>query len=458
MKRGFVLTVIAFILFTTLVFMVMQMRVERQKVSSWAQDMLVARKLLYTTDDISDDVRLAYGVRIARSGIALTFTDTLPANYSIDRNLRGYRDFLQQKYTSSELSVQFYNTSGSAIALDQMPTDLVVRPYNLTYHYADYGQHQLSLYCAPNGYCNNTDIRSVSFEFTLPNSNFTWLPTAGNASHYAWSPNSLNCSGQAACINFTLGITDSRGSKFSCPSSICNYSTFRSDQDSLLTVQMSPCWIDLRLGNNGITSINIRQSGNASASCNATLNSVISPTFPAQSYYLELPALVRVNDTNYNASRIYQLPGENISSRELTADVPSRVAYLDSECFNSDITGAYAGGSSYRYIYGVRFANVCTEKNIHITNITVSWVVNGGQHIEIVRINNTNVWHYDGSRGSPSGRQHSGTPIDILDWTIRPVTTIPLSYLRFQENMRNKNITLNLTFSDNSTSIVRVPT
>ncbi len=452
------LTLVAFILFVTLVNMVMQMRTDRARVSSWSQDMLVARKLLYVTDDVGEDVRFAYSVRTARSGIALTFTDTLPANYSIDRNLRGYRDFLQQKYLTPELALQFYNMTGSAIALDAMPTDLVVRPYNLTYHYPDYGQHQLSIYCAPNGYCNNTDIRSVSFAFTMPNSNFTYIPSSGNKSHYAWSPSALNCSGQPACINFTLAITDSRGYVFSCPSATCNYSTFRSDQASLLTVQMSPCWLDLTLGNSGIIQLKLRQPSDPNASCNATLNSTISPTFPSQSYYLELPGRVSVGDVNYNASRVYQLPGENISARELTETLPSRAAYLDSECFNSDTTNAYAGGSGYKYVYGVLFANICTEKNIHITNIKPSWVPNSSEKIEIVRINNTNVWNYDGSIGSPQGRQPSGTKLDMLDWTIGPVKTIPLTYLRFQQGMRNKNITLNLTFSDNSTAVVMVRT
>ena len=51
MRRGFVLTLVAFILFVTLVNMVMQMRTDRARVSSWSQDMLVARKLLYVTDE-----------------------------------------------------------------------------------------------------------------------------------------------------------------------------------------------------------------------------------------------------------------------------------------------------------------------------------------------------------------------------------------------------------------------
>jgi len=212
MRRGFILTLLTLVLFMILVQMAVQLRTERSRVSSWTQSMMVDRKMLYTTDDIAEEAKYIYGVRLERTGTRLAFYDTMPANYSIDRSLRGYRDFLLQKYLTADMSLQFYDRNRTAIDLTALDPSLITYPYNLTYRYGNNNKTVLSVYCAPSGPCRGADIESAELNYRFGSANFTWMPVAGNISHYNWNPRSLgNCTGDPKCINFTLKLTDAAG-------------------------------------------------------------------------------------------------------------------------------------------------------------------------------------------------------------------------------------------------------
>ena len=457
MRRGFILTLLSLVLFLMLVQAAVQVRTERLKSSGWAQTMMADRKILYASDDIAEDVKFAYGVRVVRSGSMLTFYDTLPANYSVDRSLRGYNDFVQDIYRTPDLGFQFYDDTGNLISLDQMPFELVVYPYNLTYHYLDFGKRVLEIYCAPSGPCEGTDINWVGFGYEFQNANFTWIPEPGNESYYNWAPNFLgDCEGDPNCINFTFTITDSQGYVFKCPSEMCNYTQFTSGEKSTLDVHMTPCWFEIRLGDDNIATLRLHEPNNPNVLCNAVVDATTTINFSSSEYYLNLPGSVRVTDVNYNFTRIFALPGENLSGREIGGELPPANG-TEAACFAYDADGVYAGGSASKYIYGLKIGNSCPAQNITIDQMMVSWLPDSNEKLEIVNINGTLVWVYNG-QGTPDGWQHSGVMLDIVDFKLPETTTVDVNYLRFQQGMNGKTLSIKFVFADGTTVTVPAST
>ena len=85
---------------------------------------------------------------------------------------------------------------------------------------------------------------------------------------------------------------------------------------------------------------------------------------------------------------------------------------------------------------------------------TISWVPDQNEKLEVVNINGTLVWVYNG-QGSPDGRQSSGVTLDIVDFTLPESTTVDVNYLRFQQSMNGKSISIRFIFTD--ASYVTVP-
>jgi|GEM_PF-3090142 len=455
-KKGFIFALLTLLLFTTLLALAINLRVDRGKVSSWAQDMIVTRKLLYTTDDIAEDVQFGLGTRVQRSGDTLIIYDHLPANFSLNTSLYGYDRFVKTMYLTPEMRVQFYDEAGNEISLNQMNPTIIIYPYNITYGYEDYGKRELSVNCQEE--CKNNLLNAVGLNFNLTDSNFTWNPVPGNESHYQWSPNFLyngTCSWDT-CINFSLVVRDSLGRSYTCPGPICNYNQFRTDKKSALSIQMTPCWLEVIFGNSedNIFLVRLHEPGNPDKECESDVNLETALDFPSSEYYLNLPGYVRVTDINYNASRVLLLPGENISARELRRSVEPP-NYTESECFVWDASNVWAGGSEDRYIYGFRMSNSCTGRFLTITKVNVSWTPNTGQQIEVVNINGTSYWAYNGA-GTPDGRQPSGTLLDMVDFSMYPLTSTNITYLRFASgnNMSGESFTIDFYFGDNTTKHV----
>ena len=453
-KKGFILALLTFVLFTILLALAINLRVDREKVSSWTQDMIVTRKLLYTTDDIAEDVRYALGVRIQRSGSELTIYDHLPANFSLNDSLYGYDKFVRTMYLTPEMRVQFYDEAGNEVSLNQINPEIIIYPYNLSYGYEDYGKRQLSVDCPDE--CTNSLLKEVNLVFNLTDSNFTWDPVPGNESYYQWAPNFLynNTCGWDTCINFSLIVRDSLGRNYTCPGPICGYNQFRTDKKSALSIQMVPCWMEIIFGNtdSNVFLVRLHEPGNPDKECEADVDLKTALDFPSSEYYLNLPGYVRVTDINYNTSRLLALPGENISARELrrSFEPPN---YTETECFVWDAGNVWVGGSGNRYIYGFRMSNSCTNKFITITKVNVSWSPDNGEKIEVVNINGTSYWAYNGA-GTPNGKQPSGTLLDMVDFSMYPLTLTNITYLRFANNMSGKSFAVDFYFGDNTTKHV----
>jgi len=448
-KRGFVLALLTLVLFMSLLALVVNLRTERGKVSSWTQDMMDTRKLLYTTDDVAEDVRYTFGFRVERTGDQLRIYDRLPANYSVSQALKGYNDFVKTKYITPDMQADFLDDGGNVMDLDEIAPVIIVYPYNITYQYPNYGKRELSVDCG-SGDCNNSLLNRLDLEFNLTDTDFTDAPVPGNESSFNWAPVNLyngDCTGDS-CINFSLVIRDRLGQVFTCPGPICNYTQFGLGSKSKLTIHAAPCWFSLRLADqdSNIFLVRMHEPGNENQNCSSNVTVITGMTFPSADFYLNLPGFIRVKDVNYNFTRTLNLPGENLSARSIDISNPAPEEN-QSECFNMDGDGAWAGGSSSRYVYGVQLSNTCDDRNIQVIKMNVSWVTDSSEQIEVVNINGTSYWVYNGA-GYPDGRQNSGTELDIVDYTILPSSTVNITYFRFKDSMLNKTFTVNFTLGD----------
>ena len=121
-------------------------------------------------------------------------------------------------------------------------------------------------------------------------------------------------------------------------------------------------------------------------------------------------------------------------------------AQADSLTIN--ITDASIGGGGNKELRDITIQNT-GGSNIVIDKITVTW--NNGNLIEEIKIEGTKVWKYDGSAGSPSGKQPSGTELNIVDYTIDSGNTDDIDKFKFDGSMTGATFNITFTMGDGST-------
>lgn len=109
-----------------------------------------------------------------------------------------------------------------------------------------------------------------------------------------------------------------------------------------------------------------------------------------------------------------------------------------------DTAVASIGGAGNKELQGITLTNTGST-TITIDTITATWT--NGQQINEITIDANSVWKHNGS-GSPSGRQSSGTELDIVNHTINPSTTSTLDAFAFQGDMTGDSFTILFTMSD----------
>lgn len=87
-------------------------------------------------------------------------------------------------------------------------------------------------------------------------------------------------------------------------------------------------------------------------------------------------------------------------------------------------------------------------QEVTIDQVMFTW--DNGEEIEQIFIDRDKAWSYGGP-GSPSGRQPSGTYIDVVDTVIQPYDTFDLHKVHFTDDMEDATLTLTLVFADGST-------
>lgn len=97
---------------------------------------------------------------------------------------------------------------------------------------------------------------------------------------------------------------------------------------------------------------------------------------------------------------------------------------------------------------GITLQNTNGFCDVTIDKIRTTW--SGGQLIDQVSIHGKKVWTSDGKNGSPSGKQTSGTDLNIYD-TIISSNSHNVDSFKFDGNMTGKTFSLTFTMSDGST-------
>lgn len=106
--------------------------------------------------------------------------------------------------------------------------------------------------------------------------------------------------------------------------------------------------------------------------------------------------------------------------------------------------------ANQRQLNGLVFSNTGTSAII-IDRITVSWT--NSQLIEQITFAGTDVWTRKGP-GTPTGRQPSGTEIDIQDFTISAGSTVSPTAFVFNGKMKGAVFDIIFTMKDGSQKIV----
>lgn len=110
-----------------------------------------------------------------------------------------------------------------------------------------------------------------------------------------------------------------------------------------------------------------------------------------------------------------------------------------------DISGAvYSGGKQLRQVY---FTNDGST-SVTIDKITMTW--DNEAEFDQLFMDTSKVWSSTGP-GTPSGEIHSGTLIDIQNFTLTPGSTAELNKGQFDQNMAGTTLTMTVTFTDGST-------
>lgn len=101
-----------------------------------------------------------------------------------------------------------------------------------------------------------------------------------------------------------------------------------------------------------------------------------------------------------------------------------------------DYSAANISGGN-KELQGITIENIGTD-DIIIEKVTVSWVVNTTSLIEEVVIDGSTLWKHNGT-GTPTGRQPSGTELDMDDYLLSPgAGVIPIDSFRFDSNMSSE--------------------
>ena len=304
--KGFMMTLITLALFMLLIGLVLSMQTSRSAVDNERTKLAATKKVLYTFDDIEEDVANISGVQIVRNGTNLTIFDRLPTVYNVTDTLGAYESFIRSEYDSPEMEVSFMDEGGNLINLSELQPEIIIMPTNLSYSYPNYGKRELKVECNSPP-CNNTEILQLNLVYNWTNASFDYAPESGNESKYNWAPDALGppCSG-STCINFTLVITDNMSQTYSCPGPICNYTQFDTTGKSKLDIHGNPCWLAVQLGDSSgdiFVQLRAHQPGNDDACDGTILATQTSFNFSVYNYVLNFPARLKVRDTNYNISK-----------------------------------------------------------------------------------------------------------------------------------------------------------
>jgi len=289
-KRGFMLTAVATILFMVLIETTLDYSKSSSSYSKRVSDMLVSEKLGYTFDDITEDITNITGLSITQQQADLIFRDSFPGAGITDR-LAHYEDFMRARYLTPDMEATFLNPADQPISLNSLSSQITVQPFNMTYKYTDFAKTDLFIQIP---YSQSTAIDFIWYNMSVTTGNFT------DFSKIKWTPKPKNCNvGDPGCIRIYIKVNDSINQEYI---STADFDAFdvTGDPGGHLNIDFSneSCKMEIWLGHYGSEDylMNLKVYG-------CQIKSEIGFTFNTTNFWLDFPTKLKVRDVNYNTSR-----------------------------------------------------------------------------------------------------------------------------------------------------------
>ncbi|MCX6775824.1 MAG: hypothetical protein NT130_03185 [Candidatus Micrarchaeota archaeon] len=294
MKKGFILTAIATVLFVLLINVAFQYSKSSSAYSQRVSEMIVSEKVGYIFDDITEDITNITGLSITQQGYNLIFTDSFPGNGISDR-LAYYEDFMRSYYLTPELEVTFLNPADQNISLNTLSSTITVEPFNMTYRYTDFAKTDLFIQIP---YSQSAAINFIWYNMSVTTGNFTDL------SKIKWDPKPKHCDlGDPGCIKVYIRVNDSINQEYI---STTDFDAFdpAGNPGGHLNIDFSneSCKMEIWLGHYSGEDylMNLRIFG-------CQVRSEMGFTFNSTNFWLDFPTKLKVRDLNYNTSKKDQI-------------------------------------------------------------------------------------------------------------------------------------------------------
>lgn len=296
MRRGFIFTLLTFILFSLLLSVALDVRQREIAGAQTSQRMLVAEKIINTFDDVSEGVTGVVQLYVAQNANNLTVGDSLPANTTIQNNLRAYDKFVKQYYAPQDLEVRFLNSNGAEMNLSATDPNsmLTVLPWGLKYGYPNYGKNELRI---SYGEANYTSVQQIRITLNVLNAWFNKTLSSTNCDT-DWNPLRSDC-GSDPCLNLNLTIIDVNGTTYNAPCTTFNLKFNSNLQIGFKNATATNMWIKVLIGKINAPSPNVLTIDLQNIYMNT--NTILS--FNTTSYSANLLSKLMVRDKNYNVSR-----------------------------------------------------------------------------------------------------------------------------------------------------------
>jgi len=288
MKKGFMLTALATILFMLLIDAAFQYSNSSSAYSKRISEMVVSEKVSYTFDDITDDITNITGLNIIQQESDLIFKDSFPGNGITDR-LAHYEDFMRNYYLTPDMQAVFLDPADNQISLNSLSSTITVQPFNMTYRYTDFAKTDLFIQIP---FSQSTAVQFIWYNMSVTTGNFSQ-----NVSDIKWTPDPKGCAqGDPGCIRFYMKVNDSAGNEYISPFNVFD-ATQRAGHLNLNFVNES-CWMEMWLGESVGEQylLNLRIH-------DCQVKTEIGFNFNTSNFWLEFPTKLRIRDVNYNTSK-----------------------------------------------------------------------------------------------------------------------------------------------------------
>ena len=289
-SKGFIITVLVFFAFASLLALSSDFSEYQYARASVFSDAFQASKVLYAWEDIKEDVTRITQLNITIEGKNATFDDVLPATIDILALLNNYSAFVNQYYVGGDLNVKYLDPIGVEIGLDNLPSQITIFPWGITYGYPDQAKRELNI---KSPVANVTAFVNITLIINLTSASIN------QSDGFDWNPYQ-KCRPNKACLTFNVTIYDATSS---LTSPEFEFDLTRQSQAKVACVQpdgSGDCFIRFTVGEAGnsdpqnVVRVELQKA-------NVTISSRI--LFNNTGFYTNYLSKLRVNDVNFNTSR-----------------------------------------------------------------------------------------------------------------------------------------------------------